>query len=240
MKKRYGLMGYPVAHSKSPELFREAYRGKYAYDLLEERDFDRAWGRFLDGYAAVNVTAPHKSEAFRRADKASEECRILEAANVLVKRENGIVEAYNTDWMAVKEILSERRPAGPILVVGAGGAGRAATLGALRQGYEVFLANRTFSKAEEFAERLGLFNKEWSPHPCTIEEIGDALEYCDTIIWCIPESLPLKIKGLDDTLVIEANYRNPVLSEAKNYVDGMEWLRAQARACFPIMTGSQF
>lgn len=240
MEKKYGLMGYPVAHSKSPELFRAAYKGKYAYELLEEPDFDRAWGRFLDGYAAVNVTAPHKSEAFRRADKHSEACNILEAANVLVKHENGIVEAHNTDWMAVRDILAERSPIGPILVVGAGGAGRAATLGALKHGSEVFLANRTVAKAEDFSKRLTLFNKEWNVHPCTLEEIGDALEYCGAMIWCIPGALPLNAEDLDDTLVIEANYRNPVLAGAKNYVGGLEWLQAQARACFPIMTGSQF
>ena len=39
----------------SPRLFKAAYGGKYAYDLIEEDDFDKAWGRFLAGYDGINL-----------------------------------------------------------------------------------------------------------------------------------------------------------------------------------------
>ena len=57
---KYGLIGHPISHSKSPELFRAAYpdAADMTYDLIEEADFERAYRRFLDEYDAVNVTAP--------------------------------------------------------------------------------------------------------------------------------------------------------------------------------------
>ena len=65
---RFGLIGHPIAHSLSPALFRAAYGGKYAYDLIETPDFEAAWARFLADYKAINVSAPFKGNAFVRAD----------------------------------------------------------------------------------------------------------------------------------------------------------------------------
>ena len=106
MKKgaKFGLIGYPIAHSQSPELFRKAYGGRYAYDLIEEADFYRAWQRFLDGYDAVNVTAPFKEPALRRADLPAPECLKIGATNLLVKTPEG-VKAWNSDYLGVLELL---------------------------------------------------------------------------------------------------------------------------------------
>ena len=69
---KYGLIGYPISHSKSPELFRAAYPDTdMSYDLIEESDFSRAYRRFLQEYEAVNVTAPFKGDAFRKVDDVS-------------------------------------------------------------------------------------------------------------------------------------------------------------------------
>ena len=64
--KKYGLIGNPISTSKSPALFNAGYSGKYVYDLIEESDFDTAYGRFLDGYEGINVTAPFKEQAFQK------------------------------------------------------------------------------------------------------------------------------------------------------------------------------
>lgn len=109
--KRFGLIGYPASHSLSPALFRAAYGGKYAYDIIENPDFDAAYGKFLGEYDGVNVTAPFKELAAARADILSPECRRIGAANLLVKSPDGI-KAFNTDCFGVLgAILSAADPA---------------------------------------------------------------------------------------------------------------------------------
>ena len=64
--RRFGLIGHPIAHSGSPALFAEWCGGRWPYDLIEGADFEASWQRFLDGYDAINITAPFKEEAFKR------------------------------------------------------------------------------------------------------------------------------------------------------------------------------
>ena len=82
---KYGLIGAPIAHSKSPALFQAAYHGRsdLSYDLIETDDFEQAYARFLAGYEAVNVTAPFKDKAFRKVDVADTIARELFAVNIL-------------------------------------------------------------------------------------------------------------------------------------------------------------
>lgn len=88
---RLGLIGYPVAHSLSPALFREYYAsrpdilGNYSYDLIERSSFEEARSVFMQDYAAVNVTAPFKENAFRSADLHDYSAMRCRASNLLVK-----------------------------------------------------------------------------------------------------------------------------------------------------------
>ena len=103
---KFGLIGHPIAHSLSPALFRAGYDGRYQYDLIETPDFEQAYERFIREYDGVNVTAPFKELAFRKADILSEECRRIGAANLLVKTPEG-VKAYNSDYRGVMLWLRE-------------------------------------------------------------------------------------------------------------------------------------
>ena len=169
--KRFGLIGHPVAGSFSPKLFEAAYGGRYAYDLLEGAVFDASWQRFLDGYDGINITAPFKQDAFRAVDALSDDARLCGAVNLAVKTPAGIV-GYNTDVagvvLAVREALAGlaspgARPVIPgstgnllteALIVGCGGAGRAAAVAALRLGCRVTLVNRTPARAADLADDL--------------------------------------------------------------------------------------
>ena len=152
--KRFGLIGHPVAGSFSPRLFEAAYGGRYPYDLIEGADFGVSWQRFLDDYAGINITAPFKEFAFRAVDALSDDARLCGAVNLAVKTPAGIV-GYNTDVAGV--VLAVREAGLPVseaLVVGCGGAGRAAAVAALRLGCRVTLANRTPSRAAALADDL--------------------------------------------------------------------------------------
>ena len=98
---KFGLIGNPIAHSLSPALFKAGYDGRWLYELIEGSDFESSFKRFIDEYQGINVTAPFKEAAFAKADVLSEECRMIGAANILVKTPEGIL-ACNSDYLGVR------------------------------------------------------------------------------------------------------------------------------------------
>ena len=104
--RRFGLIGHPIAHSLSPELFKAGYDGRYPYELIETPDFEEAYGRFIKEYDGINVTAPFKEKACAKADILSDECKVIGAANILVNTEDGI-KAYNSDYLGIRLWLQE-------------------------------------------------------------------------------------------------------------------------------------
>ena len=226
--KRFGLIGHPVAGSLSPRLFEAAYGGRYSYDLLEGAVFDASWQRFLDEYDGINITAPFKQDAFRTVDVLSEDARLCGAVNLAVKTPDGIV-GYNTDVAGVMLAVQETGlPVSEALVVGCGGAGRAAAVAARRLGCRVTLANRTAARAASLASELGC---AWAP----IETLASLSP--DLVIYTIPgpmESLP----DFPDAVILEANYKTPVLEGCgRAYISGLRWLLFQAVAGYEIFTG---
>ena len=243
--KRFGLIGHPVAGSFSPKLFEAAYGGRYPYDLIEGAEFGASWQRFLDEYDGINITAPFKEFAFRAVDALSDDARLCGAVNLAVKTPAGIV-GYNTDVagvvLAVREALSglastDPQPVIPgstgnllsdALVVGCGGAGRAAAVAALRLGCRVTLANRTPSRAAALAEELGC---DWIP----TEDIA-ALSP-DLVIYTVPGPMD-GFPEFPGAVILEANYRTPCLEgRGKAYISGRRWLLFQAVAGYEIFTG---
>ncbi len=205
-KYRIGLIGHPISHSQSPRLFRETFAdrpdvlARYRYDLIEEADFDTAYSRFLSDYIAVNVTAPFKTRAFASADVHSEEALLSGATNLLVKDLN-VIKAYNTDCLAVKEILQRAgfAPGDIAHVYGCGGAGRAAAVAALLLGMHVRLYNRTRSVAEAFVHTLLSLRGEWTKNieicPLSICASG---EWTKTSQSCPPSEDKTKIDANTD------------------------------------------
>ena len=226
--KRFGLIGHPVAGSFSPRLFEAAYGGRYAYDLIEGAEFGASWQRFLDGYDGINITAPFKQDAFRAVDALSDDARLCGAVNLAVKTPDGIV-GHNTDVDGVVLAVQEAGlPVSDALVVGCGGAGRAAAVAALRLGCRVTLANRTPARAATLAEELAV---DWIP--------ADDLPALapDLVIYTVPgpmEGLP----AFPEAVILEANYRTPCLQGCgRAYIPGLRWLLYQAVAGYDIFTG---
>lgn len=217
----------------SPALFNAGYHGRYTYDLIEEPDFESSWKRFLEEYDGINVTAPYKEQVFSRADILSAECEAIGAANLLVKTPEGI-KAYNSDYSSVALMLLEVMKAGTVstaLVVGCGGAGKAAAVAALEVGLKMCIANRNRQKAEDFAEHLSdIFGKKRKVQVYGLEDMPDA----DIIIYTLPLSVPGVERFVGKT-VIEANYKDPVL----NGESGRKWLLGQAVNGYALFTGEQ-
>ena len=106
------------------------------------------------GFAGVNVTVPHKEAAFDLADSAGEAAAAIGAANTLVFGAGGI-RAENTDAPGLLDAVGEVKSGSPALVLGAGGAARAALWALLGAGAEVSVWNRTRSRAEAMTADLG-------------------------------------------------------------------------------------
>ena len=228
--KRFGLIGHPVAGSLSPRLFEAAYEGRYPYDLLEGPVFADSWQRFLDGYHGINITAPFKQDAFRTVDVLTEDAQRCGAVNLAVKTPAGIV-GYNTDVAGVVLAVQEAGlPVSEALVVGCGGAGRAAAVAARRLGCRVTLANRTPARAASLASELGCV---WVPIDTWTSLSPDLVIY----------TVPGPMEGLPDfpeAVILEANYKTPVLEGCgKAYISGLRWLLFQAVAGYEIFTGER-
>ena len=153
------VMGHPVAHSRSPMLHGYWLRTlgiEGAYELADVAPenfaaFFRALG--ANGFAGGNITKPHKEQAFRLVDRREDAADAIGAVNT-VWYENGALVGGNTDWLGIVLSLDAIAPGwdkGRALVLGAGGAARAATYGFRQRGLSVSLVNRTLARAEQLA-----------------------------------------------------------------------------------------
>lgn len=236
--RRFGLIGHPLEGSLSPRLFAAAYDGRYPYDLIDEAGFDAAWERFLPGYEAVNVTAPFKEEAFRRIDAPDPAARESGAVNLVIRTASGLL-GCNTDVDGVLGALSESpEPIGnEALVVGCGGAGRAAAVALRRLGMNVRLLNRTAARAEALSREFGM-------EAVPAERLREAVAASTLVIWAVP--VPMPGVGAEDfagRVLLEANYRTPAFPEEAvraaggTYLSGLRWLLHQGAAAYGRMTG---
>ena len=153
---KFGLIGDPIGHSVSPQVFAKAYGGRWPYELIDGADFEASWQKFLAEYQAINITTPFKAPAFRKvaeggvlggesSDTSAEVIRSLGAINIAVKEADGLVHGYNSDYLGVLKLLRDRGfgPGSTVLVAGFGGAGRAAAAAARTAGCDVVVCNRT-------------------------------------------------------------------------------------------------
>jgi shikimate dehydrogenase len=150
---RYGVLGWPVGHSRSPAMMRAA--GLERYQRLPVApavfaDTVRALG--AAGFCGANVTIPHKEAALAVATSASDAAREIGAANTLTFGPGGTIHADNTDAPGLLAALG--RPPASALVLGAGGSARAAVWALLRTGADVSIWNRTPQRAEGLGARV--------------------------------------------------------------------------------------
>ncbi len=181
------IIGLPVRHSLSPALHNAAFEAlgiAARYDAREVKpvDVEAAIAALRDPRClGANVTAPHKQAVMPFLDQLSDEARTLGAVNTIVNR-GGILGGDNTDalglvrWMSQVGIDVAGQEA---VVLGAGGAARAATLALARLGARrVLVLNRTREKADRLVDDL-------RPHAC-----GASLEAGDLTLAGAPTVAP--------------------------------------------------
>ncbi len=162
-----GVIGAPVAHSKSPVLHgywlrKYGIQGYYVPLEVAQVDLEetlRAMPKM--GFVGANVTIPHKESALRIADLVSDRAALIGAANTLIFRKDGKIHADNTDGYGFLENLRHGAPDwtaadGPCAVLGAGGAARAVISSLIDAGaQEIRLTNRTRTRSDALREEFG-------------------------------------------------------------------------------------
>ncbi|MGH8024715.1 MAG: shikimate dehydrogenase, partial [Limisphaerales bacterium] len=162
------VLGSPVAHSASPAMHNAAFRAlglnwRYVAFEVDTRDLPEAIeGARALNIAGFNLTVPHKLLAVEMMDFLDETAEIYQAVNtVKFEKKNGKtrVSGFNTDADAIARALREdlglNLRGARVLLLGAGGAGRTAAMKLASEGVaELYLVNRTLSKAEGLAEEI--------------------------------------------------------------------------------------
>jgi shikimate dehydrogenase len=157
-----GVIGWPVAHSKSPKLHgawlaRHGIDGAYLPLPVRPEDFAEVVRALAKaGFAGANVTIPHKQAAFAVCARVAPEARRAGAVNTLVFRD-GAIEGFSSDGAGFLANLRAHGVdfcAGPALILGAGGAARAIGAALQDAGAAVTFCNRTASRAGDLAAIL--------------------------------------------------------------------------------------
>lgn len=255
-----GVIGNPVAHSRSPRLHRHWLRhygiaGDYVPLHVAEQDLEQVI-RTLPrmGFVGVNITIPHKVAALELADQVSDRATLIGAANTLIFRKDGLVHADNTDGYGFIANLRAGAPdwqpgAGPAVVLGAGGAARAVVASLLETGVpEILLTNRTRPRAEalrtEFGSRIVVV--DWVQAGNILEEAVTVVNTTSLGMSGAPE-MRVPLDGLHPGQTVTDLVYNPLrtrlLAEAEAAgcvtVDGLGMLLHQAVPAFERWFGQR-
>jgi len=251
-----GILGWPVSHTKSPRLHNHwlALHGiDGAYVPLPVAPADLAAAvRLLPrlSFAGANVTVPHKEAVLDFVDIVEPLAARIGAVNTLTIDSDGRITGSNTDALGFLLNLKEIRPApaaGPAVVLGAGGAARAACAALIQEGVpQIRLVNRSLDRARQLAADLGgpIVPVEWSGREAALE--GASLLVNSTSLGMTGQP-PLEI-SLDrlpeDSLVNDMVYaplETGLLTAAKArgnpVADGIGMLLHQARPGFKAWFG---
>ena len=252
MSKKAGVMGWPVAHSKSPRLHgywlkHYSIDGSYVHFPVAPNDLADALSTLAaNGFAGVNLTVPHKEAAVALVDEVSPQAARIGAINTIFIK-NGRLTGTNTDAYGFMAALEAGAPAydlksGPAVVIGAGGAARAVCFALQDAGCpDIRLVNRTLARAQALAHDFG---KPVSAHDWHTrnQSLSDAklVVNCTTMGMAGQAPLDLDLALLPSSAVVNdivyTPLETPLLAMARARgnvaVDGLGMLLYQAQAGF--------
>jgi shikimate dehydrogenase len=241
-RRRAAVIGHPVGHSRSPAMHTAAYRAlglDWEYSRVDVEPADLAAfvaGLDAAGFAGVNVTIPHKQAVLELCDEVSEEARRAGSVNAVLVRD-GRLRGETTDGFGLLWALGDAEP-GDALVLGAGGAARAAVTALADAGWGVSVSARR----PEAAAELGAGVEPWPPRS------GASLIVNATPVGqrdAGPGPIPLELIT-PGTIVCDLAYRGdgrptPLMrataDRGARAVDGLDVLVGQGIAAFELFTG---
>jgi shikimate dehydrogenase len=248
-----GVMGWPVAHSRSPLIHNHWIRqhhlnGAYGLFPVEPCNLEAALrGLKALGLAGCNITIPHKVSAMSFMDWVHPLAKRMGAINTVVVQSDGALHGFNNDGFGFIQSLLEAQPtwkanAGPIVVLGAGGASRAIIVSLLDAGAtKIRVVNRTYSKAQDLAHEFGpeVISVDWNDREDALTGASLLVNTTNQGMHGEP-ALDISLHHLPmDALVSDAVYiplETPLLKQARlrgnSTVNGLGMLLHQARPAF--------
>ena len=249
--KKFAVIGDPIEHSKSPDIFNHYFESKnidakyYKHNLEDISEIKKVMKD--NDYIGCNITSPFKESIIPYLDFVDEQSTIIGSVNVVVF-ENDRLCGYNTDIEAVYssifcELLLNNINVSDskISIIGLGGAGKAVSY--IFRYFDTVILNRDFMKASSFINHLNVYNiyqDILSIDADRIENIETIINNSDVIIYTLPRDVKNIINKdwlNSSKMFFDANYDNNELKEMVKvtgckYFDGKEWLIEQAYHSF--------
>ncbi len=206
-KKRFAVMGNPVAHSKSPFIHKQfAHQFKHALEYTAIQVDVGGLAQAVDQFRAhsgngLNITLPFKLDAFRLAEHLSDRAQIAGAVNTLRFEKDGSIFGDNTDGAGlvhdIEHNLGVQLKDKMVLLLGAGGAVRGVMAPLLKHHVKkLVVANRTVAKARHLAREFEAYGKT---EGCGYEELRG--KHFDVVINATSASLQGELPPLPETLL---------------------------------------
>jgi 3-dehydroquinate dehydratase / shikimate dehydrogenase len=244
----YGVAGDPIGHSLSPAIMNAAFRRENVnavYLALHAKTLKDLLNCVREiPIHGLSITMPYKEAILPYLDNTDSHTTKIGACNTVVRAQDGKLYGFNTDTSGVVRPLERRLSTlqgAKILVLGAGGAARAAVFGLAERGAEVFILNRSIGPAKKLARRA---------HARSLKR-GDLKKHAfDVIINATPVGMgnmretPLQEKEINARYVFDMIYdpfETRLLQLAKQrgaqIIPGIEMFVHQAARQFEIWTG---
>lgn len=243
----YGVVGDPVAHSLSPVMMNAAFRRETVnavYIALHAKTLKDLLACVQDiPIRGLSVTMPYKQEMLETLENSDALTRQIGACNTVVRAADGKLYGFNTDVAGIVVPLEQRMSlaGAKILILGAGGAARAAAFGLKARGAEVYITNRTPQKGQTLARQA---------KTKYLKRTDIAKQQFDVIINATPVGMngskqsPLEDKELNTKYVFDLVYtpaetKLVKMARAKNIqvIPGLEMFVQQGARQFEIWTG---
>ena len=253
-----GVIGWPISHSRSPRIHNHWLKlygitGTYLPLAVTPGHLQAALaGLPALGFKGCNVTLPHKVDALKWVDEVDANARRMGAINTVVVQADGSLKGFNNDGFGFIQSLLDGKPdwradAGPITVLGAGGAARAVVLSLAERGArEIRLINRTLDTSQALAQEFGapVIALPWSERHSALADIN-LLVNTTSLGMQGKEPLDLDLTALPAHAyvcdVIYAPLETPLLAAARargnTTVNGLGMLLHQARPAFAAWFG---
>jgi shikimate dehydrogenase len=256
--KLAGVMGMPVFQSRSPILHnywikKYNLKGAYGHFPVQIENVEAAVrGLSALGVAGCNITQPHKLMAMKLMDKLSPMAERIGAINCIVVQPDGSLHGFNNDGFGYIQSLKDVNPtwradAGPVVVLGSGGAARAVVISLLDEGaQEIRLINRTRAKADELASVNPSVVKtyEWDERHSALEGAAMLVNTTNQGMYGQP-ALDIKLDALPKSAMVSdliyIPLETPLLAAARERghvtVNGLGMLLNQAIPAFEAWFG---
>jgi len=241
------VAGDPVTHSLSPLIMNAALRRENVngvYLALHAKTLKDLMACVRDiPIHGLSITMPYKEAILKHLDNTDSHTTKIGACNTVVRAQDGKLYGFNTDTAGVVRPLEQRLPLdkAKVLVLGAGGAARAAVFGLKERGAEVWILNRTAGPAKKLARRA---------RARSIKRVDLKKLTFDVIINATPVGMgngresPLNENEINTRYLFDMNYDPPETRLMKmarergaQVIPGVEMFVHQAARQFEIWTG---